>query len=185
MLKHSTDLNFCWLVGVSCWSNPPIYIFADLWVCHAEAFHWLKFLLTCGSVLLIQYTKLNLRWLLDVSFWSNPLILFFADLWVCLVETIHWCKFSLTCGCVLLKQSTDFIFRWLVGVSCWSNPQLLLSENMSLNPLSFNFYNAELFCENHGDQRVFSIWNQHKCLSQLFPLHLNTYVMCVRPLEIV
>ena len=33
------------------------------------------------------------------------------------------------------------------------------------------------FCVNHGDQRVFSIWNNHKCLSQLFLIHLNTYVM--------
>ena len=31
---------------------------------------------------------------------------------------------------------------------------------------------------------VFFIWNNHKCLSQLFPLHLNTYVMGLRPLEI-
>ena len=37
---------------------------------------------------------------------------------------------------------------------------------------------------NHGDQRVFSIWNHHKCLSCLFSIHLNTYVMRLRPLEI-
>ena len=45
-------------------------------------------------------------------------------------------------------------------------------------------YNAELFYENLGDQRVFSLWNHHKCLSQLFPINLNTYVMGLRPLEI-
>ena len=31
------------------------------------------------------------------------------------------------------------------------------------------------FCINHGDQRVFSILNHHKCLSLLFTLYLNTY----------
>ena len=31
----------------------------------------------------------------------------------------------------------------------------------------------------------FSIRNHHNCLSQLFPIHLNTYVMGTRPLEIV
>ena len=36
-------------------------------------------------------------------------------------------------------------------------------------------------CINLGNQRVFSIWNHHKCLSQLFPLHLNTHVMGLRP----
>ena len=30
----------------------------------------------------------------------------------------------------------------------------------------------------------FAIWNHHNCLSQLFPIHLNTYVMGLRPLEI-
>ena len=30
----------------------------------------------------------------------------------------------------------------------------------------------------------FSIWNHHKCLSQLFMIHLNTYVMGLRPLQI-
>ena len=37
-------------------------------------------------------------------------------------------------------------------------------------------------CINHGDKRFFSIWNHHKCLSFVFPLHFNTYVMCLRPL---
>ena len=31
---------------------------------------------------------------------------------------------------------------------------------------------------------IITIWNHHKCLSQLFLLHLNTYVMGLRPLEI-
>ena len=31
---------------------------------------------------------------------------------------------------------------------------------------------------------IFSICNHHKCLIQVFPIHLNTYVMGLRPLEI-
>ena len=30
----------------------------------------------------------------------------------------------------------------------------------------------------------FSIWNHHKCLSWLFPIHFNTYAMGLWPLEI-
>ena len=37
------------------------------------------------------------------------------------------------------------------------------------------------FCISHGAQRVFS--NHHKCLSYLFQIHLNTYVMGPRPLK--
>ena len=32
---------------------------------------------------------------------------------------------------------------------------------------------AKIFFFKPRDQRVFSIWNHHKCLSQLFPVHLN------------
>ena len=47
-----------------------------------------------------------------------------------------------------------------------------------------NSNNAELFLYKPWKPKVFSIWNHHKCLSFLFPLHLNTYVMGLRPLEI-
>ena len=30
---------------------------------------------------------------------------------------------------------------------------------------SLNHFNSEMFCIKHGDQRSFSIWNHHKCLS--------------------
>ena len=39
-------------------------------------------------------------------------------------------------------------------------------------------------CLNHGNQRVFSILSRHNRLSQLFLIHLYTYVMGRRPLEI-
>ena len=42
----------------------------------------------------------------------------------------------------------------------------------------------EYICINHGNQCVFFNFKRHKCLRQLFPLHLNTYVMGLRPLEI-
>ena len=32
---------------------------------------------------------------------------------------------------------------------------------------------------------IFSIWNHHKWLSQLFPIHLNAYVIGLWPLEII
>ena len=41
------------------------------------------------------------------------------------------------------------------------------------------------FCINHGNQSVFSILNHHKCLIQLFQIHLNTYAMGLRPLLII
>ena len=44
--------------------------------------------------------------------------------------------------------------------------------NNLLNPQS-----VDIFCIKHVDQRVLSIWNHYKCLSQLFPLHLNTYML--------
>ena len=39
------------------------------------------------------------------------------------------------------------------------------------------------FCINHGDQTFFLICHHSKCiiLNQLFPFHLNTYVMDLQP----
>ena len=50
--------------------------------------------------------------------------------------------------------------------------------------LNLSPYNAELFCINHGDQKFFPTWNHHKSLSYLFLIHLNTYVIGLRLLEI-
>ena len=44
-----------------------------------------------------------------------------------------------------------------------------------------NLTALQYFCADHRNQRVFSIWN-HKCLSQLFSLYLNTYFMGLLPL---
>ena len=52
-------------------------------------------------------------------------------------------------------------------------------ETFVYNPL-----NADIFCINYGDQRIFSIWNHHKCFSYIFLVHLNTYVMGLWSLEI-
>ena len=44
---------------------------------------------------------------------------------------------------------------------------------------------AEFICKKTSQLNVvFSISNHPKCLSWLFPIHLNTYVMGLRPLEI-
>ena len=59
---------------------------------------------------------------------------------------------------------------------------LRLWRQTIINPKS-----ADNFCINHGhdgDQRVFSIMNHHKCLSYLFRIHLNTYGMGLRSLQI-
>ena len=51
----------------------------------------------------------------------------------------------------------------------------------TLYPVStFNPYHAETFLFKPWEPNVFLIWNHHKCPSQLFPLHLNTYVMGLR-----
>ena len=54
------------------------------------------------------------------------------------------------------------------------------------SPHTSHLYLATLksFCINYGDQKVFSIWNHHKCLSQLFLLDINTHVMGLRQLYI-
>ena len=40
------------------------------------------------------------------------------------------------------------------------------------------------FCKNYGNPIFFLIWNYHKCLGQLFLLHLNSYVMLSVAIEI-
>ena len=46
-----------------------------------------------------------------------------------------------------------------------------------------NPYNSDFICINHADQMFFfTNLNHQKCLSYIFPLHLNTCVMGVRPL---
>ena len=68
---------------------------------------------------------------------------------------------------------------------------LSTSPDQTMKPLSsFLFYfttrltlaTLEYFRIHHGDQRFFLIQNHHKCLIQLFPIHLNRpiYVMGIR-----
>ena len=40
-----------------------------------------------------------------------------------------------------------------------------------------NLPTLKYFCINHENKGCCPIWNRHKCLSQLFPFHLNTYYM--------
>ena len=46
-----------------------------------------------------------------------------------------------------------------------------------------NPWSAELICKKHRNQRLFSSWNHHNCLSELFLIHLNTYGRVLRPLR--
>ena len=81
-------------------------------------------------------------------------------------------------------RTKNIFFIWV--------PNLRASEgrapNSGVTDKSVNHYTMDptlhdqlkYFCMLHGDQRVFSIYNHHKCLSCLFPLHLNTYVMGIR-----
>ena len=59
--------------------------------------------------------------------------------------------------------------------------RLLFDEVSTLEPelcsqitgeIVVNPWSAEFFYENLGVQRVFSIWNHHNCLSQLFPIFI-------------
>ena len=89
-----------------------------------------------------------------------------------------------------LNLSTNIHKSWCLNTFCIPNNCDLVDKQNKLktinqirgiNPWSWNIY---FFFINHEDQRVFSTWNHHRCLSQLFPLHLNTCVIGRRPLEI-
>ena len=54
--------------------------------------------------------------------------------------------------------------------------------NLGLKGLTFT--TLKIVCINHGEQRVFSIRNHHKCLTWLFRFHLNTNVIGLRPLKL-
>ena len=74
--------------------------------------------------------------------------------------------------CVLYWQNIWIDDTWLIVLLIW------LSSNV--NP-----YHAELFLYKPWRHKgFFSIWSMYKCLSWLFLVHLNTYVMGLRPLEI-
>ena len=59
-----------------------------------------------------------------------------------------------------------------INRAAFSQPLFNLSWLTVSTPTTLKY-----FCMYHGDQRVFSIWNHHKCFSWLFPLYSNTYVM--------
>ena len=64
---------------------------------------------------------------------------------------------------------------------CYTNVLCLLGRPIyliTLEALGFFYLSKEL---NLGS---YSISNYYKCFSQLFPFHLNTYVMGLQPLQI-
>ena len=52
--------------------------------------------------------------------------------------------------------------------------------NLAVQPLKRKFFLWKLW----KPKLFFSVWKQHKCLRLLFTIHLNTYGMGLRPLEI-
>ena len=73
----------------------------------------------------------------------------------------HWCAWNPN-------------FEDLVTPSSYYAQSYVSLINLTLTTLKY-------LCINYGNQRVFSIWNHHKCLSYLF---LYTYVMGLQPPEI-
>ena len=76
----------------------------------------------------------------------------------------------------------------------WKTPKTIIETTSSLWRITFYRYTSNIalltleapkyFGINHGNQRVFSIWYHWKSLSLLLSIHLNTYVMGLRPFEI-
>ena len=52
--------------------------------------------------------------------------------------------------------------------------------NVSVSVLSLTPETLNIFIKHMETKGLFSIWNHHKCLSQLFLIHLNTYVTDLR-----
>ena len=63
--------------------------------------------------------------------------------------------------------------------NCDSNSRLVVDENDNGKFRFERVKTLKYFCINHGDQKVFSLWNHHKCLSWLFPLLFNTLMLWV------
>ena len=80
---------------------------------------------------------------------------------------------------VLYKLTGNMILFWwfLYWAIAYGifNLKALSTTNAVLTVKALKYFRI-----NHGDRRVFPIWNHHECLCQLFLLHLNTYVMGLR-----
>ena len=107
----------------------------------------------------------------------------------------YWAEWRCFSGRLGLYHSSfhelyNLNFQSLRAVSRYRDSQLRTTENAMwciINAMrEVNPYNAELFFISHREQMVFfSIWNHHKCLSYIFLIHLNTYVMGLQPLDII
>ena len=88
-------------------------------------------------------------------------------------------------------QTTSNHLHSLQVENCDSNSRLVVDEDdngklrlerVKMLIVSIAVFNLSVYLQLHGDRKVFSIRNYHKSLSLLFPLHLNTYVLGLRPL---
>ena len=94
-------------------------------------------------------------------------------------------KLSLIC----LNQMRIYIYCCNLSTACLCHSDKLTMCYFNACPTSQSLVEPALtlttliyFCLNHGEQRFFK--NHHKCLSYLFLLHLNTFVMGLLPLLI-
>ena len=79
--------------------------------------------------------------------------------------------------CANKKEKRDYN-RDLMTIKKWQLKRVKITINVSstLRVKGLTFKVLKQVCINRGDQRGFSTWNQHKCLSYVFSFHLNTHV---------
>ena len=75
-------------------------------------------------------------------------------------------------------------FETLIVHMWFFRPFVIINGAQQSLCYKWTFKVLKYFCINHGDQRVFSICNHQKCLSQPYPFHFNTFVNGLRPLYI-
>ena len=82
----------------------------------------------------------------------------------------------------LLSQCKDWLWT---SESKINRRQILMSkvDPRAVRVILINF-NFKIWLHMRLSKRSFSIWNHSECLSQLFSLHLNTYVTVLRSLLI-
>ena len=82
-----------------------------------------------------------------------------------------------------IKTALDerlLFYRIVTRLGNWNS----IVTDTDVDPMLGDPWNRLKSWNSFYKNQFFSIWNHHKCLSLLFLLHLNTYVMGLWPLEI-
>ena len=66
----------------------------------------------------------------------------------------------------------------------WERNDREMESLLNLMEKDFTLKVLIIFKKTMETKGIYSIWNHYKCFSYLFLLHLNTYLMGLRPLEI-